>query len=121
MTAPRRRIPRFRLFLFGLALAAVGMGVAVNRLYETARKEITDQGNRALHQAHSRAQERVREYTDLVRRTIVEELSSFHLEGLGRALRQWDDANTIIIGTFRHKQDQGRGVDRIYCNIAHPV
>jgi signal transduction histidine kinase len=106
MTA-RRRIPRFRLFWLGLALAAVGMGVAVNRLYETARREIADQGNRALHQAHSRAQERIREYTDLVRRTIVEELSSFHLEGLGRALRQWDDANTTITGTFQWTENQG--------------
>jgi hypothetical protein len=100
MTARRRRIPRFRLFWLGLALAAVGMGVAVNRLYETARKEIADQGNRALHQAHSRAQERIREYTDLIRRTIVEELSSFHLEGLGRALRQWEVANSKFSGTF---------------------
>lgn len=114
MTASRRRIPRFRLFWFGLALAAIGMGLAVNRLYETARKEIADQGNRALHQAHSRAQERVREYTDLVRRTIVEELSSFHLEGLGRALRQWDDANTTIIGTFQWTAGQGFDPESIF-------
>jgi signal transduction histidine kinase len=98
--APR---PRTRtLFFWGLfALAAVATGLAVHRLYQTAQQEISAQSERALLQERTRVLNRVQTYTEEVRHSTIAELASFHVDGLSHALRQWDETNEIILGTFQ--------------------
>ncbi|MEO6992465.1 MAG: HAMP domain-containing sensor histidine kinase [Lacunisphaera sp.] len=101
--------PRSRIVLFwGLfVLVATATGFAVQRLYETAQREIAAQSERALLQERTRLQQRVQSYTEDVRRSIIAELASFHVDGLGHALRQWDEANEIIVGTFQWEPTKG--------------
>lgn len=98
-------LPHLRLRLVLLwsifALAAVATGLAVHRLYQTAQQEITAQSERALAQERTKTLNRVQSYTEEVRRSIITELASFHVDGLAHALRQWDEANEIIVGTFQ--------------------
>jgi len=103
---PRRRTRT--LFFWGLfILAACATGLAVHRLYQTARQEITTQSDRALWQERTRIITRVQSYTEEVRRSIITELAAFHIDGLSHALRQWDEANDIILGTFQWEPARG--------------
>lgn len=103
---PRLRF-RFALLWVLFSLAAIATGLAVHRLYQTAREEIAAQSERALQQERTRVLNRVQAYTEDVRRSIITELASFHVDGLGHALRQWDEANETILGTFQW--DPARG------------
>ena len=104
-TLPRRL--RASLLWLGFAVAALAAGLAVHRLYATVRREIADQGARALQQEQAAARERIRSYTAEVRRSTLSELTAFHVDGLGYALRQWDEANDIIVGTFQWEPARG--------------
>jgi len=104
-TLPRRL--RASLLWLGFAVAALAAGLAVHRLYATVRREIADQGARALQQEQAAARERIRSYTAEVRRSTLSELTAFHVDGLGYALRQWDEANEIIVGTFQWEATRG--------------
>ncbi len=100
---------RSRLILLwsGFVLAALATGLAVHRLYQTARQEIAAQSERALQQETARFTLRVQTATQEVRTSIIAELASFHVNGLHAALRQWDEANEFILGTF--EWDPARG------------
>ena len=104
---------RFRTFLLwaAFALAAIAGGLAVYRLYASVQREIAVQSERAVQQERTRFLERVKTYTDEVRRSIITDLASFHADGLGPALRQWDVANEIITGTFVCDPVQGFAPD----------
>lgn len=93
----------FRPWLWGglFALAAVATGLAIHRLYTAARQEIIAEGERALRQEEARVVSRVREYTDEVRRATMAKLASFHVDGLGQTLRQWDEANETVLAVFQ--------------------
>ncbi len=89
------------LLLWGMFLAAAGVaGFAVHRLYERARAEIAAQSERAMQQARSAAEERIRQYTDEARRSIITDLAGFHEDGLAGSLQRWDAANEIVTATF---------------------
>ena len=107
--------PRFRsrpLLLWSVfALAAAATGLAVHRLYQTAQQEIIAQSERALLQERTKILGRVQDYTEEVRRSTITELASFHVDGLGPALRQWDEANEIITGTFQWDPARGFPAD----------
>ncbi len=94
-------------------LAAVATGLAVQRLYQTAQQEITAQSERALLQERTKFLDRVQSYTEEVRRSTITELASFHVDGLGHALRQWDEANEIIVGTFQWDHTRGFPADLV--------
>jgi signal transduction histidine kinase len=89
------------------AAAALATGFGVFRLYDTVRSEIRDQSRRALREETVKARDRVLTYTDEARRTIIAELAAFHVDGLSRSLRQWDEANEIITGTFQWEAGRG--------------
>ncbi len=95
-------LTRFRTSLLWVlfALAAIATGLAVHRLYQTAREEIAAQSERALDQEQARVLARVQTYTDNVRRSTLVNLVSFHVDGLNSTLRQWDESNDIVLGTF---------------------
>jgi signal transduction histidine kinase len=88
-------------------LAAIATAVAVHRLYSSVRRELSEQGERALQQERTRVHDRGLAYTDEVRRSTVEELAGLHVDGLDHTLRQWDEANDLIVGTFQW--DPARG------------
>ncbi len=104
-------LARFRshpFFLWSLfALAATATGLAVHRLYQTAQQEIFAQSARALLQERTKILNRVQAYTEDVRRSTITELAAFHVDGLSQALRQWDEANEIILGTFQWDPSRG--------------
>ena len=102
---PRRSHLPFMWAAF--ALVALATGLAVYRLYATVRREIADQSERALHQESAKARERAHAYTDEARRTTIEALVSFHVDGLDHALRQWNEANAVIKGTFQWEPQRG--------------
>ncbi len=89
------------------ALAALATGLAVYRLYASVRQEIVEQSERALRQEKAGALDLARAYADEARRTAVEALISFHIDGLDHALRQWNEANAIIAGTFQWEPERG--------------
>lgn len=93
------------------ALVAVATGLAVHRLYQTAQQEIIAQSERALLQERIKTLNRVQTYTEDVRRSTITELTAFHVDGLGYALRQWDEANEIITGTFQWDPARGFPAD----------
>jgi signal transduction histidine kinase len=103
------RAHRLRLSLLWatFAAAALATGFGVFRLYDTVRSEIRDQSGRALREETEKARDRVLAYTEEARRSIIAELAGFHVDGLGRALRQWDDANEVITGTFQWEAARG--------------
>ena len=107
-------LPRFRSILLWsvFALAAAATGLAVHRLYQTAQQEIIAQSERGLLQERTKILARVQDYTEEVRRSTLTELASFHVDGLGPALRQWDEANEIIIGTFQWDPARGFPADQ---------
>lgn len=94
--------PRARLLLaWVLFLAAAGVaGFAVHRLYQRARAEIAEQGERALQKAAEMADERIAQYTDEARRAIVAELAGFHEDGLAASLQRWDAGSELVVETF---------------------
>lgn len=101
--------PRLRPVLLwcGFVLAATATALAVHRLYQTARQEIAAQSERALQQESARFSLRVQTSTQEVRTSIMAELASFHTNGLHAALRQWDEANEFIVGTFEWDPKRG--------------
>lgn len=98
---------RLRVLWLVLAASAVATALAVHGLYDVVRREIVEQGARAAEQETAKALERVRSYTDDARRSIVTELAGFHVDGLSHALRQWDESNESIVGTFQWSEDRG--------------
>ena len=104
-------LPRLRLRLFFFwslfVLAALATGLAVHRLYQTAQQEISAQSERALAQERTKILNRVQSYTDEVRLSIITELASFHVDGLNHALRQWDETNEVVVGTFQWDTTRG--------------
>lgn len=89
------------ILLWGIfVVTGLATSLAILRLYQTAQQEITAQSERALRQETARFSQRVQASTEEVRRSIIAELASFHLNGLGASLHQWDEANEFILGTF---------------------
>ena len=97
-----RRLLRHRLLLLWMILAAAACAVALVllRLYTTARDEIDARSAAAVAQERARAVELVTRYAEEIRRTTVAELAAFHVDGLERALRRWDEANESVVGTM---------------------
>ena len=97
-----RRFLRHRLLLLWMVLAVAACAVALIflRLYTTARDEIAARSASAVAQERARAVELVTRYAEEIRRTTVAELAAFHVDGLERALRRWDEANESVVGTF---------------------
>lgn len=97
-----RRFLRHRLLLLWmlLVIAACAVALVFLQLYNTAREEIAANSAAAVAQERARAVELVTHYAEEVRRTIVAELAGFHVDGLERSLRRWDEANEIVVGTF---------------------
>ena len=100
---------RVRFILLWGIFAATGLAtsLAILRLYQTAQQEITAQSERALQQEAARFSQRVQASTEEVHRSIIAELASFHLNGLGASLHQWDEANEFILGTFEWEPTRG--------------
>ena len=92
-----RRLP---LFWVLFAIAACAASIVFYRLYATARDEIAAQSAAAVAQEKARAVELVSRYSEEVRRTTIAELAGIHVDGLGRALERWDEANDLVVGTF---------------------
>jgi signal transduction histidine kinase len=97
-----RFLRRYRLPLLWvlLALAASAATLVFHRLYATARDEIAAQAASVVAQEKARAIDLVTRYAEEVRRTTVAELAAFHVDGLERALRRWDEANEVVVATF---------------------
>ena len=89
------------------ALVALAVALAVLRLYLTLRNEVTERSTRAREQLHERAVASIVGQTDAARHGFVKALAGFHLEGLGHALRQWDEANPAVVGTFQWDAERG--------------
>jgi signal transduction histidine kinase len=104
-----RRHSRLRLALFWslFALAAAGTAAAVWILQATVRSGLDEEQRRVLARETERAVAHTAAYVDEVRRSTVSELAGFHADGLGRALRRWDEANAVVVGTF--EWDSARG------------
>lgn len=105
----KRFIPRFRPGLPWIIFVAVAVaaGLAVNRLYETARDEIEAQSEQAIFQERARFLERVQTYTDFLRLTFMTELAGFHVDGIDHTLRQWDAGSELVSGTFQWEAGSG--------------
>ncbi len=88
------------LFWVLFAVAACAASVVFHRLYTTARDEIAAQSAGIVAQERARAVELVSRYAEEVRRTTIAELAAMHVDGLERALRRWDEANDLVVGTF---------------------
>ena len=104
---PLFRRHRLSLLWALLALAACAAALAFHRLYATARDEIAAQAAGAVAQERARAVALVTGYADEVRRTTMVDLAAFHVDGLERALRRWDEANEIVVGTFLWDPQRG--------------
>lgn len=91
------------VFLVG----AIAAGLAIFRLYQTARREITAQSERVLQQERAQVLEQIRASTEEIRRATIAELASFHVDGLAPSLRKWDDKNELIVGTFQWDATRG--------------
>ena len=104
-----RKFLRLRLSLLWLVLAVAACAVALvfHRLYATARDEIAAQTAAAVAQERARAVDLVSRYAEEVRRTTVAELAAFHVDGLERTLRRWDEMNEIVVGTFLWDPQRG--------------
>jgi len=104
-----RRHSRLRLALFWsvFALTAAATVAAVWILGATVRAGLEEQEQRVLAQETERAVAHAAAYVDEVRRATISELAGLHTDGLGRALRRWDEANAVVIGTF--EWDPARG------------
>ncbi|MBK8475384.1 MAG: HAMP domain-containing histidine kinase [Opitutaceae bacterium] len=98
---------RFWLLWVVLAVAACAVALVFHRLYATARDEIAAQTAAAVAQERARAVDLVSRYAEEVRRTTVTELAGFHVDGLERALRRWDETNEIVVGTFLWDPQRG--------------
>ncbi|HVU17138.1 MAG TPA: ATP-binding protein [Candidatus Didemnitutus sp.] len=107
--SPRRLAAPF--FWSVLLVAALATAWSVRRLYLTARQEIEEQSEHAIQQETHRLRTRIESYTEYVRHSIITDLASFHANGLGASLRQWDEANQIVIGTFRWDAQTGFAAD----------
>lgn len=93
---------RARLFLWwALFLVAAGVaGYAVHRLYQRTRAEIAEQSERARQKAGETTADRIAQYTDEARRSIITELAGFHEDGLAASLQRWDGASELVAETF---------------------
>ena len=91
---------RATLLWIALTLAAIGTFIVVITLYLTAQRGIAEQAQRTIEQESGAFLNRATAFTESARLTAFAELISFHEEGLPRALRQWDEANVTITGTF---------------------
>lgn len=98
--SPRLR-SRTLLLWFAFLGSALAAALAVFRLYQTARQEITAQSERVLQQERTQILERIRTATEEIRHTTIAELTSFHVDGLAPSLRKWDEKNELIVGTFQ--------------------
>jgi signal transduction histidine kinase len=87
-------------------VATIAAFFAVYHLYTTVRDELNEQSERAIIERRAWAQGRVRAMTDDVRHAVFAKLASFHVEGLGYALKKWDDAEAAVVETF---QSEPRG------------
>ena len=103
------RHSRLRLILFWtlFGFAALATAIAVWVLQATVRAGLQEEERRVLAQETERAHGRVRAYVDEVRRSVIAELAAFHADGLGRALRRWDEANAVVVGTFEWEATRG--------------
>lgn len=88
-------------------LAAAVAGLAIFRLYETAKTEIAEQNKRVLAQERMRGVESLRAFIEDVKISTLSDLVSFHVDGLESSLRQWDEANEVIVGTFVWEPKRG--------------
>jgi signal transduction histidine kinase len=104
---PRRRKLRLALLWTVFGIAAIAIGLAVNRLYETVRRELQEQSETGQRQQREEMLTRVRVATDASRDITMRALVGFHSEGLGYALRKWDEENPLVSGTF--EWDEARG------------
>lgn len=102
----RSRQPLLLLWMM-LALAACAVAGVFHRLYSTARDEIAAQSAAAVAQEKARAVAIISAYADEVRRATVAELAGFHIDGLERTLRRWDEANELVLGTFVWDPEDG--------------
>jgi signal transduction histidine kinase len=105
--SPRRRTLRAALLWVGFGAVALATAVAVFRLYETVRRELQEQGEAALRQQQAKLLERARAESEAARRATMKSLIAFHSEGLAHALRQWDENDPAIVGTFEWRDAGG--------------
>ncbi|MEO5960655.1 MAG: HAMP domain-containing sensor histidine kinase [Opitutaceae bacterium] len=105
----RRRRLRVRLAIGWSAflLATLAASLAVHRLYETVRRELEEQSDVALTQRQTEFLERTKTLTDALRQSTIKKLASFHVDGLTHALREWDEASAVIVGTFQWEESSG--------------
>jgi len=104
------RIPQhFRplVLWIGFSLAAIATAIATFRLYQTAQREISSQSEQALKQAKTEILESTRAYAEQVRRSTIQDLASFHVDGLSQMMQRWDDTHETIIGTFQWDPKRG--------------
>src|SRR3954462_14775485 len=85
---PRRRALRRTLLWVAFGIAAIAVGLAVHRLYETVRRELQEQSDTAQRQQRDEMLKIVKGVTETSRDLTMRALVGFHAEGLGFALRK---------------------------------
>lgn len=81
-------------------ITATAAGAVMYRLYATAKSEIAAQTERVLAEERTNNLERARSFIDDVKLSTLTDLIGFHDDGLQASLRQWDEANQIVLATF---------------------
>lgn len=98
---------RARVLWIAFALAAGATGYGVHRLYEIVRRELHEQSTQAARRELERARDTIQGETDALRVATIKKLAGLHVDGLGPALRQWDDSDSSVIGTFQWEPARG--------------
>jgi len=104
--APRLR-SRTLLLWISFLVVGIAAALALHRLYQTARQEIAAQSERVIQQERAYILDLIGAYTKEVRRSIIAELASFHVDGLSPSLRKWDDKTELVVGTFIWDAERG--------------
>src|SRR4051812_38918666 len=105
---------RLLAYWIAFAIAAVGVGMALNHLHQSFQSELAQQGRQALTIQQSQAREKIRTLSAELRRSTIKSLASFHDEGLAHALQAWDRAAPQIVGTFRWENGRGFLSDSVF-------
>lgn len=97
-----------RVWYWGAFFAVtIAAALALVRLHRTTQSVMQEQRAEALRSERARFLNEVQAVTHRRRVEVIKSLASFHVEGLSHSLRQWDDADPAILGTFLWEPERG--------------